>query len=82
MLDALLPFANTFRGALERGESVADALETAVMAAEAGARETAQMLPRRGRSSYLAERALGHPDPGASAAAIWLCAVVNLLAAS
>ena len=28
------------------------------------------MLPRRGRSSYLGERALGQPDPGAEAVAV------------
>jgi dihydroxyacetone kinase len=34
------------------------------------------MVPRRGRSSYLGERALGHPDPGAEAVAVWLGAIV------
>jgi len=30
------------------------------------------MLPQLGRSSYLGERVLGVPDPGAVAVAIWL----------
>ena len=33
------------------------------------------MPPRRGRSSYLGDRALGHPDPGAVAVALWLRAI-------
>jgi triose/dihydroxyacetone kinase / FAD-AMP lyase (cyclizing) len=40
------------------------------------------MIPRRGRSSYLGDRALGHPDPGAVAVAIWLRAVSNSLKAT
>lgn len=79
MLDALLPFARTFSTALDHGRSRTDALETAVSAAEAGAAATAAMIPRRGRSSYLGERALGHPDAGAIAAATWLRALVSAI---
>jgi len=79
MLDALLPFAKTFKAALDQNRSLSEALETAVSAAEAGAAETARMLPRRGRSSYLGERAIGHPDPGAMAVAIWLRAAASAI---
>jgi hypothetical protein len=34
------------------------------------------MAPRRGRSSYLGDRVLGHPDPGAVAAFAWLRALL------
>jgi triose/dihydroxyacetone kinase / FAD-AMP lyase (cyclizing) len=37
------------------------------------------MLPKRGRSSYLGDRAIGHKDPGATAAAIWLRALVSAI---
>jgi dihydroxyacetone kinase len=67
MLDALIPFAE----ALETGTP-----EAALAAAEAGAAATAQMPPRRGRSSYLGDRALGHEDPGAAAVVIWLRAAI------
>jgi dihydroxyacetone kinase len=46
-------------------------------AAAEGARATATMMPRRGRSSYLGERALGHTDPGAEAVAVWLGALAR-----
>jgi dihydroxyacetone kinase len=77
MLDALLPFAHTLQSAFAKGESPAAAAQTAVAAAESAAQATAQMTPRRGRASYLAERAIGHPDPGAIAIAIWLRAVAE-----
>jgi len=64
MLDALAPFVET----LQQGAG----LKAAVEAAERGAEATAQMKPRLGRSSYLGDRVLGHPDPGAKAVAIWL----------
>ncbi len=79
MLDALVPFAQTFTTALNEGTPLKDALEIAVGAAEAAAEATAQMIPRRGRSSYLRERALGHPDPGAIAVTIWLRALISAI---
>jgi dihydroxyacetone kinase len=80
MLDALIPFAGTFLAELQKGVTVEDALQAGVSEAERGAESTARMKPRRGRSSYLGERALGHPDPGAVAVAIWLRAVTSTLA--
>jgi dihydroxyacetone kinase len=75
MLDALIPAAEAFRAALNAGQGLADALRLTAEAARRGAQATATMAPRRGRSSYLGERVLGHPDPGAEAAALWLRAI-------
>ena len=75
MLDALIPFATTFRMEIGQGHSIAQALRASVEAAETGAEATARMHPRRGRSSYIGNRALGTPDPGAVAVAIWLRAI-------
>jgi dihydroxyacetone kinase len=69
MLDALYPFAEAF----SRG------VPAALEAAERGAEATAQMRPRLGRSSYLGDRVLGHPDPGAKAVTIWLRAACEAL---
>jgi triose/dihydroxyacetone kinase / FAD-AMP lyase (cyclizing) len=71
MLDALLPAADV----LEAGGT----LTAAVEAAREGAEATAAMAPRRGRSSYLGERAVGIPDPGAEAVAVWLAAIRDTL---
>jgi dihydroxyacetone kinase len=70
MLDALGPFVKTLRR--EAGKTPREAVLAAVDAGERGAEATAQMKPRLGRSSYLGDRVLGHPDPGARAVAVWL----------
>ena len=70
MLDALDPAATALSST---------GLDAAVAAAEAGADGTASMQPRRGRSSYLGDRALGHVDPGAKAVALWLQSVRDAL---
>ena len=77
MLDALDPFVKALKSA--GGGLSREALMAAVEAAEDGAESTAQMQPRLGRSSYLGERVLGHPDPGAKAVAVWLRAASEAL---
>jgi dihydroxyacetone kinase len=74
MLDALDPFVKTLKTAAGTAREV---LLAAVDDAQRGAEATAKMKPRLGRSSYLQDRVLGHPDPGAIAVAIWLRAVVD-----
>jgi len=75
MLDAFDPFLKTLR---EAGTGTPrEALLAAVDEAQRGAEATARMKPRLGRSSYLQDRVLGHPDPGAIAVAIWLRAVAG-----
>ena len=81
MLDALLPALDALQAGLEAGDPWRTALDEAATAAEAGAAATAAMTPRRGRSSYLGERAVGHPDPGAEAVALWIRAVSRSLKA-
>ena len=75
MLDALIPARDALAEALKASPSLAEAGRAAAAAAQAGADATATMTPRRGRSSYLGDRALGHPDPGAVAVSVWLGAL-------
>jgi triose/dihydroxyacetone kinase / FAD-AMP lyase (cyclizing) len=77
MLDALDPFVKSLREA-ERDLS-RETLLSAVKKSERGADSTSEMKPRVGRSSYLGDRVLGHPDPGAKAVAIWLRPVCEIL---
>lgn len=77
MLDALDPAANAFTTSLQAGHSPAEALAEAAIASETAARETASMIPTKGRASYLGQRALGHADPGAVAVAIVLKALAG-----
>ncbi len=75
MLDALLPFSRTLNDKLHSGAPVQESLREAAEIAERSAEATAHLVARRGRASYLGERVLGHPDPGAVAVAILLRAV-------
>jgi dihydroxyacetone kinase len=77
MLDALDPFVRSLKTA--KGEAPREMLMAAVESAERGVEATAQMKPRLGRSSYLGDRVLGYPDPGAKAVTIWLRAASEAL---
>lgn len=72
MMDAWLPAVDAMRGALEAGGGLTDVLDRGAAAAEAGAEATKTMSARKGRASYIGERSVGHPDPGAIAAAMML----------
>jgi dihydroxyacetone kinase phosphoprotein-dependent L subunit len=65
MVDALLPFRDAFKEAFDGGASLSGALTTAAAAANEAARRTADLRPLKGRARPLAEKSLGHPDPGA-----------------
>jgi triose/dihydroxyacetone kinase / FAD-AMP lyase (cyclizing) len=71
MLDALDPFVKALRNGVG-GRTSGEAILAAVEAAERGVEATARMKPRLGRSSYLGDRVLGYPDPGAKAVVVWL----------
>jgi dihydroxyacetone kinase len=77
MLDALDPFVKTLWN--EVGGEASEAILAAVDAAERGVEATARMKPRLGRSSYLGDRVLGYPDPGAKAVVVWLRAASDTL---
>jgi triose/dihydroxyacetone kinase / FAD-AMP lyase (cyclizing) len=70
MIDALEPFVRELKTGA--GGKVQDVVLAAVEAAERGVETTSKMKPRLGRSSYLGDRVLGYPDPGAKAIAVWL----------
>ncbi|MER2535171.1 MAG: dihydroxyacetone kinase subunit DhaL [Rhizobiaceae bacterium] len=77
MVDALAPAAEAFRKVAEDGGAAATAVAAAAAAARKGTEMTRNMHPRLGRASYLGERAIGVPDGGAVAVAIWLEALAQ-----
>ncbi|MCW3099168.1 MAG: dihydroxyacetone kinase [Chthonomonadaceae bacterium] len=79
MVDALAPAAEAFASAIAVPDTSRSPLDAAVEAATAGAERTTAMRPRLGRSSYVGERALGFPDPGAYAVSLWLAAIREAL---
>jgi dihydroxyacetone kinase-like protein len=66
LIDALQPAVEALEAAAKQGLSLAEALESARMAAEGGMQNTVDMQANRGRASYLGPRAIGHQDPGAT----------------
>ena len=65
MVDALLPFRDAFTAAISGGTPLDRALAVAAAAARSAAEQTASLRPLKGRARPLAERSLGHADPGA-----------------
>lgn len=65
MVDALVPFRDAFLTAFDAGTPVAASLAAAAEAATTAADATSELRPLKGRARPLAEKSLGHPDPGA-----------------
>lgn len=72
MVDAWAPAAEAARRAADSGSTAAQALRAAAGAARTGAESTDPLVARKGRASYLGERAIGHRDPGAESSAMLL----------
>ncbi|WP_320777421.1 dihydroxyacetone kinase subunit DhaL [Streptomyces sp. CRN 30] len=70
MVDALAPA----RDALDGGAGYADTARAALD----GARATADIKARRGRASYVGERALGAADPGATGVALFFWSLARV----
>ncbi|MEU3624212.1 dihydroxyacetone kinase subunit L [Amycolatopsis coloradensis] len=70
MVDALIPAVSAAEEAA--GSDIAAILTAAADAADKGAESTVDLVPRKGRASYLGERAKGHLDPGARSTALVL----------
>lgn len=76
LVDALIPFDDEFRRQVGLGAALPDATRDAAAAAAAAAEATAVLTPRKGRARPLAERSIGHPDPGAVSFAMIVGALV------
>jgi len=66
MVDALVPFIETLERSTEAGTDLASALSDAAAAAVRAAQATADLRPKLGRARPLAEKSVGHADPGAT----------------
>ncbi|MDQ0240568.1 MULTISPECIES: dihydroxyacetone kinase family protein [Arthrobacter] len=70
MVDALLPFAETFSERVSEGVPPERAWAEAASAATSAAQATAALRPLKGRARPLAEKSLGTADPGATSLAM------------
>ncbi|WP_382305977.1 dihydroxyacetone kinase subunit DhaL [Herbiconiux sp. UC225_62] len=77
MIDAWTPAVEAAGAALAAGKSEAEILDAAATAAEAGAVATEPLVARKGRASYLGERAIGHRDPGAQSSSLIIRAAAD-----
>jgi dihydroxyacetone kinase-like protein len=77
MIDAWTPAVDAATAALAAGSSEREILVAAAEAAQAGAESTDALVARKGRASYLGERAIGHRDPGAVSSVLLLRAAVE-----
>jgi phosphoenolpyruvate---glycerone phosphotransferase subunit DhaL len=77
MVDAWTPAVEAAERARDAGEDASAVLAAAASAAEAGAESTDPLVARKGRASYLGERAVGHRDPGAQSSAYQLRAAAD-----
>lgn len=82
MIDAWTPAVDAAAGAEADGQDEAGVLAAAAAAAERGAEATEPLVARKGRASYLGERAIGHRDPGAQSSALILRAAATTAARS
>lgn len=78
LVDALVPFVETFSTAAAGGDLV-EAWREATRAAEDAAEKTADLLPRLGRARAHGEKAVGTPDPGAVSLALVASTVLRTL---
>ena len=68
MVDAMTPAIDAYDSAARDG--VGAALSAAATAAAEGRDRVTPLVARKGRASYLGERAMGHQDPGATSTTI------------
>ena len=80
MLDVLVPVAEALKTAAAEGLPLAQVVETLNRVAEAGCESTRDMVPTKGRSSFLGERAKGYIDAGARTSQLMIAAIGGVLA--
>jgi dihydroxyacetone kinase-like protein len=77
MLDSLIPACEVYKSALTEKGDIVYALTKALEAANSGAEGTIQLLAKKGRSSFLSDKSVGHKDPGAASSVIIIEAILK-----
>jgi len=80
MCDVWRPAIEALKSALTAGETIERALAITAERAASATEETAPMIARKGRASYLGERSVGHVDPGAASSALLIKALSDTVA--
>jgi dihydroxyacetone kinase-like protein len=81
VLDALVPTVAALKAAAADGLPLGEALAKSLAAAEEGLKATIPMKSKIGRASWIADRTVGHQDPGATSFYLmWKSAIEYLTA--
>lgn len=78
MIDSQVPFAEVFESSISQGLSFIDSWNRAAIASTSAAKETANLTPKMGRARVLAEKSLGHPDPGATSFSLIVSSISSM----
>ena len=79
VLDALAPAGQALRAAADAGAPLPEALRAALAAAEQGLRATIPLKSKVGRGAWIADRTMGHQDPGATSFCLMFRSAVEYL---
>ncbi|WP_136192593.1 dihydroxyacetone kinase family protein [Actinomyces procaprae] len=82
IIDAAVPFRDRLRLEVDAQASLGEAWSAASAEACRAAEATSALSPRKGRARPLAERSIGHPDPGAVSFGMCVAAVGRILGAA
>jgi dihydroxyacetone kinase len=82
MVDAAAPFIETLEREVGAGTAIAQAWRSAADAALRAAEATAPMRPAIGRARPLADKSVGHADPGATSFAYVMDVIADQIAAA
>ena len=79
MLDVWMPAAEEMKKQANNGVNLMDALDSTVKSARNAMNETKDLLSKKGRSSKLGERSIGHIDPGAASSFVIINSIYQTL---
>jgi dihydroxyacetone kinase len=79
LIDALVPYAESWTNSGRSGDSYISAFKKAAAAAVAGAKSTEQIVARMGRAGNVGERSIGYPDAGAYALGVIFIYIADAL---
>ena len=79
MLDVWIPAAEEMKKQANNGVNLMDALDSTVKSARNAMNKTKDLLSKKGRSSKLGKRSIGHIDPGAASSFVIINSIYQTL---
>ena len=79
MLDVLIPVSEKLRSLTDAGCEIKEIIKQIDLVAKDGVLSTKKLIPTKGRAAGLADRAVGHIDPGAKTCQLIISTVCDEL---